>query len=102
MSRRRKKMETLTFNDGTVREYSNAHLSDGRLYIYIQDGSTLQDVFSLLIDPEKTVKIISNGPGKEKTYEGYTKLMTVNDEGNDLITAVLKQPVVETEGQNNA
>ena len=51
MSRRRKKMETLTFNDGTVREYSNAHLSDGRLYIYIQDGSTLQDVFSLLIDP---------------------------------------------------
>lgn len=94
MSRRRKKMETLTFNDGTVLEYSNAHLSDGRLFIYIQNGMSMQEVFSLLIDPEKTEKIISNGPGKEKTYEGYTRLMTVNDEGNDLITAMLKQPEI--------
>ncbi|MBR6443492.1 MAG: hypothetical protein IKS46_07380 [Clostridia bacterium] len=87
-------METLTLNDGTVLESSNGHISTGLLYLYIQNGMNLQEVFGLLIDPEKTQEIKKKYGEHETVFRGYTKLMAVTDEDNGTITAVLKKPVV--------
>ena len=84
-------METLTLNDGTVLENSNAHRDRERLYVYIQNGSTLAEVFELLIDPEKTETIIKKAPGMDdQTFEGFTKLIAVQDQENGFVTAVLR------------
>ena len=84
-------METLELNDGTVLENSNAHRDGERLYVYIQNGSSLREVFDLLIEPEKTAKIIKRAPEIETVFEGFTKLTNVTDNENGFITAVLKK-----------
>lgn len=84
-------METLTLNDGTLLSDSSAHQDDARLYVYIRSGAGLQEVFNLLIDPEKTERIVMNAPDFERIFEGFTKLTAVTDEGNGMITAVLKK-----------
>lgn len=84
-------METLTFNDKTILEYSHAIQSGDSLYLYIQNGYTLQQVFNLLIDQEKTKKIICDGYGDKTTYIGYKVLNAIKDEGNNMITAVMKK-----------
>ena len=84
--------EKLTLNDGTVLENSSAILSSD-LFLYIHD-SDLQTVFDLLIDPENTQKIIyTQVNGKSVAFVGYKKLRAVTDEGNGLITAVLRKEV---------
>ena len=86
--------EKLTLNDGTVLENSSAILSSD-LFVYIHD-SDLQTVFDLLIDPENTKKIIyTQVNGESVTFVGYEKLRAVTDEGNGLITAVLRKEVIE-------
>ena len=81
--------ETLKLNDGSILE-GNALLS-GDLFIYV-NGSDLQTVFSLLIDPEKTKKIVYTMINETKqTFTGYKRLIAVRDEGNGLITAVLRK-----------
>lgn len=83
-------MGTLTLNDGTVLEDSNAILS-GDLFLYM-NGYGLQEIFELLIDPEKTKKIIfTQVNGDKVTFTGYKRLIAVRDEDNGLITAVLKK-----------
>ena len=47
-------METLTLNDGTVLLNSSVYQDELRLYIYVRDNSNMQEVFNLLIVPEKT------------------------------------------------
>ena len=84
-------METLTkltLNDGT--ELLNSYVISSRdLFVYI-NGNDMRTVFDLLIDPEKTKKITyTDVTGAETVYRGFKKLMTVSDEGNGLITAVL-------------
>lgn len=84
--------EKLTLNDGTELENSSAILS-GDLFLYVND-SNLQTVFNLLIDPEKTQKIIyTQVNGTSVAYVGYKKLKAVTDEDNGLITAVLRKEV---------
>ena len=84
--------ETLKLNDGTVLENSSAILSSD-LFVYIHD-SDLQTVFDLLIDPENTQKIIyTQVNGESVAFVGYKKLRAVTDEGNGLITAVLRKEV---------
>jgi hypothetical protein len=84
--------ETLKLNDGTVLANSSAILSSD-LFVYIRD-SDLQTVFDLLIDPENTKKIIYTKVNSESvTFVGYKKLRAVTDEGNGLITAVLRKEV---------
>ena len=86
--------EKLTLNDGTVLENSSAILSSD-LFVYIHD-SDLQTVFDLLIDPENTKKIVyTQANGEPVTVVGYKKLIAVRDEGNGLITAVLRKEVTE-------
>lgn len=84
-------METLTLNDGTVLLNSNVYPDELRLYVYVRNNSNMQEVFNLLIDPEKTVSIIMNADNVEKAFNGFTKLVTITDEGNGTITAVLKK-----------
>ena len=89
-------MGTLTLNDGTVLQNSYALLSSGILFVYVQQAEmTIADVFNLFIDPEKTSAITyTQVNGEEVTFEGYTKLTAVRDEGDGLFTAVLKKAVV--------
>jgi hypothetical protein len=84
-------MGTIKLKDGTVLENSYVILSGNTLYVYIQDGKTLADVFALLIDPAKTARITTTGNGGNAKYNGYTKLISVRDEENGTITAVLKK-----------
>lgn len=81
--------ETLKLNDGSILD-GNALLS-GDLFLYV-NGSDLQTVFSLLIDPNKTKKIVYTMINETKqTFTGYKRLIAVRDEGNGLITAVLRK-----------
>ena len=85
-------METLTLNDGTVLENSNAHRDGERLYLYIENGSTMAEVFEQLNDPEKTEKIIKRAPEmNDQIFSGFKKLIVVEDQEIGMITAVLKK-----------
>ena len=66
----------LTLNDGTVLEDSSALLS-GDLFLYM-NGYGMQEIFDLLIDPEKAKKIVFTQANGE-------------NEDNGLITAVLRK-----------
>lgn len=82
--------EKLTLNDGTELENASAILS-GNLFLYVHE-SDLKTVFDLLIEPENTEVIVYTMiNGQELTFRGYDKLTAVSDEGNGLITAVLKE-----------
>ena len=87
-------MESLTMNDGRVLERSSAILS-GNLFVYLR-GIGFREAFELLIDPEKTERIVyTRNSGEQVVFEGYTKLTAVTDEGNGLVTAVLRREVTE-------
>ena len=67
--------ETLKLNDGTVLENASAILSSD-LFLYIRDGRDMKAVFDLLIDPEKTKKIVyTQANGEPVTFVGYKKLI---------------------------
>ena len=84
--------ESLTLNDGTVLEDSRA-VASGDLFLYM-NGYGMAEVFALLIDPEKTAVIVyTMMDGSGITYREYQKLIAVRDEGNGLITAVLRKAV---------
>ena len=86
--------EKLTLNDGTVLENSNAILS-GNLFLYV-NGYDLATVFNLLIVPGKAKMIIyTQNNGETVTFNVYKKLISVSDEGNGLVTAVLTREVSE-------
>ena len=84
-------MDKLTLNDNTELENSSAHESGGYLYIYVQNGFSLRAVFELLIDPERTEKIIKTEAGTDTVYWGYDRLIAVRDEENGYITAVMRK-----------
>ena len=86
-------MVTLTLNDGTVLLDSNVYQDENRLYVYINNGDGMKEVFDLLIDPEKTQRIERKATGIDDIFEGFTKLINVTDEGNGMITAVLKKTI---------
>lgn len=80
----------LRLNDGTVLEDSSALLS-GDLFLYM-NGNGLQEIFDLLIDQEKAKKIVfTQVNGEDITFTGYKRLISVRDEDNGLITAVLRK-----------
>lgn len=80
----------LTLNNGTVLEDSSALMS-GDLFLYM-NGHGLQEIFDLLIDQEKAKKIVfTQVNGENITFTGYKRLISVRDEDNGLITAVLRK-----------
>lgn len=85
-------MQTLTLNDGTVLENSHAIESGDMLFIYVENGSTISQVFEIFINPDKTKKItFTNIDSSQITWRGYKRLMDVRDEEHGLITAMLKK-----------
>jgi hypothetical protein len=86
--------ENLKLNDGTVLDNSSAILSSD-LFLYM-NGYGMKEVFDLLIEPEKAKKIVyTRNDGSIVSYLKYKKLISVRDEGDDLITAVLRREVNE-------
>lgn len=92
-------MKTLTFNDGTtVHGYGNEE--DGNLYVYIH-GKTLTEAFSILNDPEKTVRMVSKVPDgtteegdihmTEIVHEGYVHLKCIVEEDTSFVSATMTQ-----------
>ena len=82
--------EKLTLNNGTVLENSSAILS-GNLFLYIR-GKTMKAVFNLLSVRKNVETIVyTQVNGEDLTFSGFTKLTAVSDEGNGLITAVLRR-----------
>lgn len=82
--------EKLTLNDGTVLENASA-IESTDLFLYI-NGYTMADVFGNLIDPEKTATIsYTMMNGDIVIYNNYQHLIAVRDEGDGLITAVLRK-----------
>ena len=80
--------EKLTLNDGTVLADASAIMA-GVLFLYMSN-MTLKKAFELLIDPEKTRRIVYTAVnGEEKAFENYTRLDAVRNEGGGLVTAVL-------------
>ena len=67
--------------DGTVIESAYVRESLGKLWFYIENGMTIQQVFALMGDPEKTARILYN----EHEYTGYTNIYSIQRDG-DLIS----------------
>ncbi len=88
-------MNTLTLNDGTVLEDTQAIESTGMLFIYSYCGHTIKELCDLLFPAENISSIEANFPGGTKTYNGYNRLVAVRDEGNNLLTAVLAKDGAE-------
>jgi hypothetical protein len=86
-------METLTLIDGTVFENSYAVAVDQNLFIYTQNNYNLKDIFDPLYLQGNTDVITYAFADKTTVYNGYNKLISVRDEGNGLVTAVLKKVV---------
>lgn len=86
----------IRLSDGTILE--GAYLIDGtvQLFLYIP-GGTMRDVFDLLMDPAATASMTFEDGPVESTYEGFTKLTAISDEG-DMITAVMKEAVINGAG----
>ena len=81
--------EKLILNDGTE---LHGHLieTDSRLFLYIWE-KTLEEAFNLLIDPEKTKKIVEDRYGNITTVRGYKKLMSISEESGGMIASSLKK-----------
>lgn len=84
-------MEKLILKTGTEIEKSSVIESNENLFIYVENGFNIKQVFDSFYDSEATEKIIYSMDGEESVYEGYNKLVSVRDEGNGLITAVLRK-----------
>ena len=85
-------MDRLALNDGTVLEDASAILSED-LFLYL-NGLSLIRVFQLMCDPARTRRIVyKDNAGQETTFLSYTRLIAVRDEGDGLVTAVLRKDV---------
>lgn len=87
--------QSLTFNDGTICKDSHAMESRNGLYLYFGGGISMMDVIRILSDSNKTSRIQYTYWKVELVFEGYTKLVRINDEGT-AITAMLVK-----DGANN-
>ena len=84
--------ENLTLSDETILDNSYSVLS-GDLFLYMR-GHGMKEVFDLLIDPEKVEQITyTQVNGDNVVFNGFQKLIAVRDEGNNLVTAVLRREV---------
>lgn len=85
--------QMLILNDGTILDPAHAILAGGVLCVYIDGNLTLEEAFSLLIDPEKTFRITSQEFGVVTEYERFTDLFCIRREDNGQVNAGLKKVV---------
>ena len=67
-------MDKITLADGTIIEDAYIRVSFGKLWFYVQNGMSIQEVFALMSDPEKTVSIAQND---EEPIRGYTSIYSI-------------------------
>lgn len=79
--------EKITLSDGT--EFAGYALNLGDLFLYMF-GSTMPAVFNALFGNAGDI-VYTQANGEEVTFAGFTKLVAVRDEGNNLITAVMRR-----------
>lgn len=70
----------IRLNDGTELT-GHARETMSGLYVYVF-GMTLDSVYELLSDPEKTASIRSEEDGQELTARGYGHLKAISEEMN--------------------
>lgn len=84
-------MEKITLIDGT--EFEGNVIESVDLFMYM-NGSDIKTVFDSLIEPGNTSEIVyTQANGETITFTGFNKLIAVRDEGNNLITAVMRKGV---------
>ena len=84
--------ERLMLSDGTAFLDSHALQNGNLLFVYIKDeNSDIRTVFDALYDSTKTNRITYYLYKSEIVFDGFTKLMSVRDEDNGMITAYLKK-----------
>ena len=86
-------MEKLILNDGTELP-AHAILASSILWVYLDGSITLAEAFELLINPEKTERIVAEYYGDTTVYEGYTDLFCIRREADGSINAGLGKAVV--------
>ena len=86
-----KKMQTLILSDGTELTNSYAALTVDRLFLYIQNGMNLIQVFMLVSDPEKLDNIIYASGDHQEVYGGFKTLEAISLGVNGVVSVVLKR-----------
>ena len=75
--------------------FNNSYLieSNEMLYVYVQDEErTMKKVFDALNDPINTQTITHWQSDEVRQYNGFTHLIAVREENEQMITAVLRHP----------
>lgn len=70
-------MDRITLADGTVIENAYVMQSMGKLWFYFQNGMTIQEVFALMADPAKTIRITMTRGETETVFEGYVNILNI-------------------------
>ena len=84
----------LILNNGARLFPAHAIEAGGILWVYIDNpDATLADVFDLLVDPEKTSRIVANEYGVISEFTGYTDLFCIRKEDYGQVSAGLKKAV---------
>lgn len=85
--------EYLKLNDDTILKNSKARESKDILFVYIEDGTTFNEAFNLLSNAENVKKIIYHYYKSELSFEGFTRLVSMQDDGNRIIAVLKKEGV---------
>lgn len=81
--------ETLILNDGTELT-GHAFATETRLVVTVY-GMTMDEVYQLMKEPEKTKTIKADLYGRKETYKGFKHLYMVSEETSGAISAGLKK-----------
>lgn len=73
-------MNTIRLADGTEIENAWIVQAGSRVFFYIENGSSMADVCTLMGNPEKTSCLESGG----KVLKGYTDLFILQKTGNQI------------------
>ena len=86
----------LKMADGTILKNSYARESQYGLYVYILDAEyNMISAFSLLTNTEAVREITFHYYKAELVFEGYTKLVSIQSEGERIIAMLTKEKDVK-------
>lgn len=82
--------EYIELADGTQMDNTHCIESDGSLFIYTT-GRNLDTVYTALRSGNRTRIIRATQYGEKTTYEGYTHLYALREEGGGMTSAALRK-----------
>ena len=87
----------LTLSDGTILKNSHALQDRTTLFVYIEDEDVdFVKAYGYLSDPEKVKSIVYHYYKAVLTFEGFTRLTSIADEGGRIL-AVLRKDVQDAD-----